>query len=99
MSVKLLQVNFNFETPARQLVQAVTPTAEAYAVIPGLLWKLWLINNETGEAGELYLFEDDASLQAFLQSPLAPKLDQSKENSIKQFSIIAAPSRVTRGPI
>ncbi len=40
MSAKLLQVNFSFDIPGDQLVQAVAPAAESYAAVPGLIWKL-----------------------------------------------------------
>ncbi len=99
MSPKLLQVNFSFDIPADQLVQAVAPAAESYAAVPGLLWKLWIINEEKGEAGGLYFFENEAALQTFLESPLAPRLEKSREKSVKQFNIIEDLSKITRGPI
>lgn len=99
MSAKLLQVNFSFDIPSQHLIQAVAPTAEAFAGVPGLVWKLWLINDKTGEAGGLYLFENDSALQAFLESPLAPKLEHSREKSIKQFEVVEEVSLITRGPI
>lgn len=99
MSAKLLQVNFSFDIPGDQLVQALAPAAESYAAVPGLIWKLWTINEEKGEAGGLYLFKNEAALQTFLESPLAPKLERSREKSIKQFNIIKDLSEITRGPI
>jgi hypothetical protein len=99
MSTKLLQVNFSFDIPADQLEQHLAPTAEHYANVPGLIWKLWIINEEKGEAGGLYLFKDEAALQAFLESPLAPKLERSREKSIKQFRVVEDLSKITRGPV
>jgi hypothetical protein len=99
MSAKLLQVNFSFDIPGDQLVQALAPVAQSYAAVPGLIWKLWLISKEKSEAGGLYLFENEAALQTFLESPLAPKLERSREKSIKQFNIIEDLSKITRGPV
>jgi hypothetical protein len=34
------------------------------AIVPGLICKVWTENREAGEAGGIYSFEDEASLDA-----------------------------------
>jgi hypothetical protein len=92
-------VNFKFDVSKDELLQALSPHAQAYAKVAGLRWKIWLVNEEASEAAGIYLFEDDSSLNAFLSSPLGPKLEQSSESSVKQFEVVDDLSTVTRGPI
>ncbi len=99
MSAKILQVNFKYDISKDDLLQALSPHAPAFAEVAGLRWKIWLVNEEASEAAGIYLFEDDSSLDAFLASPLAPKLEQSRESSVKQFEVVDDLSTVTRGPI
>jgi hypothetical protein len=40
--------------------------AGSIAQEPGLLWKIWTENPETGEAGGIYLFADRHSAEAYL---------------------------------
>lgn len=57
MSERILQVNFS--------AQGV---ADAFAEVPGLRWKTWLLDERRQEAGGIYLFEDDAALENFMYS-------------------------------
>ena len=52
----LLQVNYGFDMPAEEYVSAVKPLAEAVAAVPGLRWKIWLLDEERREGGGVYLF-------------------------------------------
>jgi len=47
------------------------------AGFPGLVWKLWLLDEPTGEAAGIYLFADAAAAQAFVASPVLDALRQS----------------------
>jgi len=59
----LLQIHFNF--PAEQMGAALTdaamPLAKSITREPGFISKIWTENPRTGEAGGIYLFEDEAS--------------------------------------
>ena len=59
MSEKLLQLNFKFSVTGDEYTQAVSPLAEKYAAVPGLRWKVWIINEAESEAGGIYLFDDE----------------------------------------
>ena len=68
----------------------------------GLRWKVWLLNEAASEAGGIYLFEDEASVKAFLDGPLAASVSSHpafSEMSIKQFDVIADATATTRGPV
>ena len=41
---QILQVNFKFNVPREQYENTVSPMAQDFANVPGLLWKVWLMN-------------------------------------------------------
>ena len=54
------------------------------------------------EAGGIYLFEDEASVQAYLEGPLAAGVlnhPALSEFSAKQFDVMDGVTGVTRGPV
>ncbi len=76
--------------------------AQTFANVPGLSWKIWLLNEAEYEAGGVYLFQDEGALQAFLSSPLAEQvksLPVITDLSVKQFDIMEGVTAVTRGPV
>jgi len=95
-------LNFNFSVTGAEYEAAVGPLAEDFAALEGLIWKIWMINEEEGEAGGIYLFENEESAQAYLDGPLAeavinhPALSQF---SVKQFDVMEDMTKVTRGPV
>jgi hypothetical protein len=102
MSEILLQVNFNFSVSKEEYQEAVAPLVDKFSELPGLKWKVWILNAENKEAGGIYLFESQATLDEYLSGSLAkivtthPALSNF---SIKQFAIMEGESKRTRGPI
>ena len=102
MSRRLLQLNFKFSVSGDEYEEAVAPLAESFAALDGLVWKVWMINEWEGEAGGIYLFEDEASVQAYLDGPLAAGVlghPALSEFSAKQFDVMDGVTGVTRGPV
>jgi hypothetical protein len=102
MSEKLLQLNFKFSVSATDYEGAVSPLARDFAAVPGLRWKIWLMNEDRHEAGGLYMFEDAPSLKAFLEGPLAKGVmghPALSDFSAKTFDIMDSLTAVTRGPV
>ncbi|WP_300303674.1 monooxygenase, partial [Ferrovibrio sp.] len=63
----LLQIDFPFAGPwGDDLALALRDLAEAIAATPGLLWKIWTENPETGRAGGIYLFTGKADAEVYL---------------------------------
>jgi len=102
MSEIMLQVNFNFSVSKKEYQEAVAPLADKFADLPGLKWKVWILNTENSEAGGIYMFENQASVDEYLAGPLAkivtthPALSNF---SIKQFAIMKDITKITRGPL
>lgn len=70
MSQRILVTNFTFNISREEFTATVGQLAQAFADVPGCVWKIWLLDREKNEAGAVYLFVDDAARQAFKASPL-----------------------------
>ena len=102
MSAKILQINFKFSVPREAYEQTVAPMASEFAAVPGCRWKIWLMNEAESEAGGIYLFDGDASLKAYLASPLVAQVTSHpalSDFSVKQFEVMEGVTKVTRGPV
>lgn len=102
MSQKILQLNFNFDSTAKEYENLVSPLAQQFADVPGCLWKIWMINEAKMEAGGIYLFESEEAVNDFKQTPLVAAVlnNPALSNfSVKDFSILEEISLVTRAPI
>lgn len=102
MSQQILQVNMNFSIPRVDLETAWLGAAQPIADTPGLLWKVWLMNEEKNEAGGIYLFENEEAVLAYLGGPIVSALKASpavSNISAKTFDVLAEHSAVTRAPL
>jgi hypothetical protein len=102
MSEIMLQVNFNYSVSKEEYEQAVAPLADKFAIVPGLKWKIWILNSEKSEAGGIYMFDSQASLDTYVAGPLAEAVLNHPALSnfdIKQFTIMEDVTKVTRGPV
>jgi hypothetical protein len=80
----------------------VSPLAEPIAAVDGLRWKVWLMNEAESEAGGIYLFDDAASVQAYLEGSIVAQVTSHpalSEFSVKQFDVMDGVTAVTRGPV
>ena len=102
MSSMLLQLNFKYNVTREEYEGAVSPLADKFAAVSGLRWKIWIINETETEAGGIYLFEDEASLKALLESELAAGVINHpalSDFSVKTFAVMDEITAVTRGPV
>lgn len=70
MPQQILQVNYKFNISRNDYENIVSPMANDFAIVPGLQWKIWLMNEKDNEAGGIYLFEDEKAVEQFKASPL-----------------------------
>ena len=102
MSQVILQINIKINIPVVELEPAWLEAAQPIADTPGLRWKVWLKNQTEREVGGIYLFDNEASVQAYLNGPIVAAIKASPANvsiSAKQFNIMEAHTAITRGPI
>ena len=116
---KILQVNYRFPKPfedipkeqMNKLMEMAVEGAKHLTTVPGLHWKIYLQNPKTGEVGGIYLFEDEASLKAYLKGPLMTQRKEGKfgdgkravspliDVTMKQFDVTEELTKITRGPV
>jgi len=99
---KILQINFKFKIPRAELEKAILQGAQPIANFKGLLWKVWLMNEAEKSAGGIYLFNDDASVEAFLKGEIIAMTKSHPALSdfeVKVFDILPEHSKITRGPV
>jgi len=102
MSGRILQINFTFNVSRAEYEEAVAPLANEIATVPGLRWKVWLMNDAQKEAGGIYLFDDEASTNAYLEGPIVAQIVKHpalSDFSVKQFDVLEGVTAVTRGPV
>ena len=97
----ILQINFNLNAPVGEYQKMADSVARAFLDVPGLRWKIWLLNPAAQEAGGIYLFDSQASLDAYLNGPLVAQmrgLTSIRNISMKQFEVMPEVTALTRGP-
>jgi len=99
---KILQINLKFKVTKPELEKAFLEIAQSVADVKGLLWKVWLVNEAEKSAGGIYLFEDDASVKAYLKGEIVAgimKHPALSDIEAKVFDIIPKHTKITRGPV
>ena len=99
MLAKILQVNYRLNGPRAEYERENLPYARPIADLPGLRWKVWIINEAQREAGGIYLFDDDAAVQAFLDGPIIAEMKGDPTLSVRAFDVLADLTAITRGPV
>jgi Putative mono-oxygenase ydhR len=99
MTRKLLQMDYPFSGPwGNEMAEAYSDLAHRIADVPGLICKVWTENRETGEAGGIYLFEDEASLDAYLQGKIERMTAYGiKDIRARKFDVNETLTLITRG--
>ena len=98
----MLVTNYNYIVSLEEFQQMASQLAQAFADVPGCLWKIWLIDAEKKEAGAIYLFKDELSLQNFKASPLVASVLSHPALSnfdLKERDILKEVSDITRAPL
>jgi hypothetical protein len=102
MSSTILQINLRYTCSAADLKASFVPAAEPISQFPGLVWKVWIINNETQEAGGIYCFKNPRAVDAYINSPIIAGLRANPlvaNIDIKTFAAIESLTAITRGPV
>jgi hypothetical protein len=102
MSPIILQINLKINVPVSDVEPAWLEAAQPIADTPGLRWKIWIKNDAERDVGGIYLFDDQASVQAFLDGSIVTATKSSpvvSHASVKQFDVMEDHTAITRGPI
>jgi putative monooxygenase ydhR len=102
MAEKILQIQFGLNVTPSEYKQIAGAVAESFAKVPGLRWKIWILDEQKREAGGVYLFEDQRALEAFAASDLAKTVATHpalKNVTMRASDVMPEETAVTRGPI
>ena len=102
MSNKLLQINVRFNVSAAELAKEFEAAAVPIAEVSGLKWKIFGMDEERGEATGIYLFADDASLEAYIEGPIIARMktiEAFSDITMKYFDVVEGATAITRGPV
>ncbi|MEZ4717974.1 MAG: YdhR family protein [Caldilineaceae bacterium] len=99
---KVLQIHFQYDITSDEYRAAATSLADTFAQLDGLRWKIWTLNEETGEAGGIFLFDDEPSRQGYLDGLYAEVIGGNPafhDSVIKKFDVIEDATQATHGPV
>lgn len=102
MSKKILVTNYQYNVTREEYENMINPLAQAFADVPGCLWKIWLIDDVKKEAGAVYLFKDEESLKNFKSSALVASVLSHPALSnfdLKEREILTEISEKTNAPL
>src|SRR4029453_17304128 len=95
-----LQIQFDLRCSPAEFREHADHVASAFAAVPGLLWKIWLLDEERGRGGGVYLFADRAAATAYLAGPIVAGLRANPAVAgveVRLFDVLDGPSVITRG--
>ena len=98
----VLVISFTFDLETDDYIAEVSPLTDAFAALDGQMWKIWTINEEESRGGGIFLFEDAAARQAYLDGELFgmvqahPALSEFK---VETYDIVREESLATNGPL
>jgi hypothetical protein len=105
---KILQVNFKHDKSnpkfpeTMRAIMASVPRFAPGAEFKGLIWKIWARNEAEDSAAGIYLFEDDASVEAYLKGELFSGfrlMPGIVGIETKVFDVMLEPTKVSHGPV
>jgi hypothetical protein len=102
MSQKMLVTKYNYSVSFDEYKAMTTQLGPVFADVPGCIWKIWLCDDDKKEAGAIYLFKDEESLQTFTSSPLVAAVLSHPALSnfdLRVASILEEVSAITRAPL
>lgn len=96
----VLQIHFPFDGPfGDAMSELMAELATSINEEPGLRWKLWTESPERRQAGGIYLFDDIATAEAYLEKHSA-RLSEMGITDIEAqvFEVNTSLSQINHGP-
>jgi hypothetical protein len=99
-STTILYVRTTTRTSPGAILAGAADPARAIAAVPGLIWKVWLLDEAASEFGGVYLFASRGEAQAYVDGPFLEHLrhDPRVVRVEHRFWDTHALSALTRAP-
>ena len=95
-----VQIEFEFACTLDEYRELTAHAAPKIAGVPGLVSKLWIVDEARRRAGGAYLFADRAAATAYVEGPVIAGLRKNpaiREVTVRLFDVLSGPSEITRG--
>ncbi|MFO1144074.1 MAG: YdhR family protein [Amaricoccus sp.] len=98
MSLTIVTVAYRLRVPVVAFRDHAREVAERIAAAPGLVWKIWGLDEATGEGTSVYLFRDVASADAFAEGPVLAELRDGPADrvTVRLAPVVRDLSEITR---
>jgi hypothetical protein len=101
-SYTVLHLRFKLRVPPDVLLAESREAATIIASVEGLIWKIWVSQQEEFEMGGMYLFANRESAEAYLNHPMvkAVSSDPAVVSTQSQlWDVDSSLSAITRAPL
>src|SRR5215471_3572237 len=98
----VLHLRFKLRVPPDVLFDHCRQAATAIASVQGLIWKIWVLQEEELELGGIYLFVDRETAEAYLDHPVIKAIRSNPEVVSAQsqlWDVENSLSALTRAPL
>jgi hypothetical protein len=98
----VLHLRFKLRIPPDVLLAKRQEAATAIASVEGLIWKIWLLQEEEFEMGGIYLFANPETAEAYLNHPLVQSVRSNPavvSTHSQLWEVESSLSAFTRAPL
>ena len=99
--MRILAIRFHSSARLADLAQPFKELAAQIAQVHGLRWKVF-VHEGDHVVGGIYLFDDQASVDAYLAGPIVAGIQSNPAFSdirVEQYDVAEEPTAITRGPV
>ncbi|HUA15624.1 MAG TPA: YdhR family protein [Verrucomicrobiae bacterium] len=98
----VLHLRFKLRIPPNVFLAKSREAATTIASVEGLIWKIWILQEEEFEIGGMYLFANRETAEAYLNHPVIQAVSSNPAVVSTQFqlwSVESSLSAITRAPL
>ncbi len=98
----LLQLRFKLRVPPHLLLAQSQQAATVIASVEGLIWKIWVFEEDEFEIGGMYLFANRETAEAYLSHPVIQAVRSNPAVILAQsqlWDVESSLSALTRAPL
>ena len=98
----VLHMRFKLRVPPHVLFARSREAATVIASVEGLIWKIWVLQEEEFEMGGIYLFANRESAEAYLNHPVIQAVCRNPaviSTQSQLWNVESSLSSITRAPL
>jgi Putative mono-oxygenase ydhR len=98
----VLHLRFKLRVPPDVLLAKSREAASVMAAVEGLIWKIWILQEDEFEMGGIYLFANRETAEAYLNQPIVQsvRLNPAVVSTESQlWDVESSLSALTRAPL